>query len=196
MPLALHARALWKSYAAGVEGCSARIWVLRGVSLDVEQGECVAVLGARGAGTTTLLHCLAGLRRADAGTVDRRLATTLVDRWSGEPAGQLVHGGALVLWDDRTDASPPLLASAVHEHRRGRGALVIAARELARIRHVADRVLWLREGGLTPIDRASGIRRVAERRPGGGPSLFTHDALPSTATSGTRAPERPGTAHA
>ena len=30
--------------------------------LDVERGECLAVLGAPGAGTTTLLYCLAGLR--------------------------------------------------------------------------------------------------------------------------------------
>jgi len=54
--IALRVRTLWKSYAAGVEGCSARAWVLRGTSLDVEQGECVAVLGARGAGTSTLLY--------------------------------------------------------------------------------------------------------------------------------------------
>src|SRR5215210_6365044 len=79
MPFALRARALWKSYAAGVARCSARVWVLRGASLDVERGECVAVLGARGAGTTTLLHCLAGLRRTDAGTIELGLAPHLVE---------------------------------------------------------------------------------------------------------------------
>src|SRR5512132_2963795 len=71
--LALRARTLWKSYAAGVEGCSARAWILRGASLDVDQGECVAVLGARGAGTTTLLYCLAGLLRPDAGSIETHL---------------------------------------------------------------------------------------------------------------------------
>jgi len=70
VPLALRVHSLWKSYAAGVAGCSARVWVLRAASLDVHEGECVAILGARGAGTTTLLHCLAGLRRVDAGTIE------------------------------------------------------------------------------------------------------------------------------
>jgi ABC-type multidrug transport system ATPase subunit len=36
------------------------------------------VLGARGAGTTTLLYCLAGLRRPDAGTVETDLVPLLV----------------------------------------------------------------------------------------------------------------------
>src|SRR5688572_27156047 len=79
MPIALRARAVWRSYAAGVAGCWARAWVLRGASLDVERGECVAVLGARGAGTTTLLHCLAGLRRPDAGSIEREAAAHLVE---------------------------------------------------------------------------------------------------------------------
>ena len=71
MSVALRVRTLWKSYAAGVDGCSARAWILRGVSLDLASGECVAVLGAPGAGTTTLLYCLAGLLRPDAGSVDK-----------------------------------------------------------------------------------------------------------------------------
>ena len=75
----LRARALWKSYAAGIAGCSARAWVLRGASLDVERGECVVVLGARGAGTTTLLHCLAGFRRPDAGSIELALDPRLVE---------------------------------------------------------------------------------------------------------------------
>ena len=41
MPLALRIENLWKSYAAGVRGCSARVWVLRGCTLHVELGERV-----------------------------------------------------------------------------------------------------------------------------------------------------------
>ena len=50
MPLALRVENLWKSYAAGVRGCSVRVWALRGCTLHLEFGERVAVVGARGAG--------------------------------------------------------------------------------------------------------------------------------------------------
>jgi ABC-2 type transport system ATP-binding protein len=42
---------------------------LRGVSLEVEQGEFFGLLGPNGAGKTTLINVIAGLARADAGTV-------------------------------------------------------------------------------------------------------------------------------
>jgi energy-coupling factor transport system ATP-binding protein len=42
---------------------------LRGVTLDIAQGEIVALMGRNGAGKSTLLSTLVGLRRPDAGTV-------------------------------------------------------------------------------------------------------------------------------
>jgi putative ABC transport system ATP-binding protein len=43
--------------------------ILRGVSLSVPRGESVAVLGPSGAGKSTLLAIVAGLERADSGSV-------------------------------------------------------------------------------------------------------------------------------
>jgi lipoprotein-releasing system ATP-binding protein len=46
-----------------------RVDVLRGVSLDIQQGDMVAVVGASGVGKSTLLHVLGTLERPDRGDV-------------------------------------------------------------------------------------------------------------------------------
>ncbi|MFI7215556.1 ABC transporter ATP-binding protein [Micromonospora maritima] len=53
---------------------------LRGVTLDVAEGEIVAVTGPSGCGKSTLLHCLAGILRPDAGQVTWR--GERIDKWS------------------------------------------------------------------------------------------------------------------
>jgi len=58
----LHIAGLRKSYGATE--------ALRGVDLDVAQGEVVALLGPNGAGKTTLVSIVSGLRKADAGVVE------------------------------------------------------------------------------------------------------------------------------
>ena len=43
--------------------------VLKGLSFDVKEGECIALLGCNGAGKTTTLNILLGLEQADSGQV-------------------------------------------------------------------------------------------------------------------------------
>ena len=59
-------RDVTKSYGVG----SAKTQVLRGVNLDVEAGELVALVGQSGSGKSTLLNIIGGLDTPDAGEVE------------------------------------------------------------------------------------------------------------------------------
>ena len=48
---------------------SARVEILRGVDLDVGQGESLAILGASGSGKSSLMAVLSGLERASGGEI-------------------------------------------------------------------------------------------------------------------------------
>jgi predicted ABC-type transport system involved in lysophospholipase L1 biosynthesis ATPase subunit len=127
-----------------VRGCSARISVLRGVTFHVADGERVGIVGERGVGKTTLMHCLVGLRRPDAG---------LVQPWP-------LSSETLLVLDDgvREPAS--------NGRERGR-ALLIFARDSVSLHGRVERMLTLRDGRIAaidpPADSLLAVRRVAER---------------------------------
>ena len=60
----LRCRGLRRTYSSG----SRRVEVLRGLDLDVERGEMVAIIGESGVGKSTLLHLLGALDACDGGT--------------------------------------------------------------------------------------------------------------------------------
>lgn len=64
-PVLLEARGVEKSYKVG----GAPLPVLRGVDLQIREGEILAILGKSGCGKSTLLHVLGWLDRPDEGQV-------------------------------------------------------------------------------------------------------------------------------
>ena len=60
---ALHIEDLYKRYPTGTEA-------LRGVSLEIEDGEFFGLLGPNGAGKSTLIHCATGLASPTSGSIE------------------------------------------------------------------------------------------------------------------------------
>jgi len=133
MPPALRIDSLWKCYAAGIRGCSARVWVLRDLCLTVHAGERVAIVGGAGAGKSTLAACILGLRVPDFGRV--------------EIAGEL----EIIREQDLARA----------KCRSGRASVVALARGADQVRDWADHLMLLRDGHLYDATLQQ-ARRVAE----------------------------------
>ena len=80
----LKAQALYHVYESKAE--DGNVVALRGLHIDIKQGEAIAVVGPSGSGKSTLMKCLGGLMKASAGSVF--LAGKNMTRLSGP---ELVH---------------------------------------------------------------------------------------------------------
>src|SRR5258708_36183946 len=110
------------------------ILVLRGVSLEVQEGQIVALLGANGAGKTTTLKAISNLLRAERGDVTK---------------GQILHQGERI---DRLD--PAALV------KRGI-CQVMEGRHCFQHLTVEENLL---PGGYTPRARGAGLRDDPQER--------------------------------
>ncbi len=113
--------------------------VLDGVSLEVERGEIVAIVGPSCAGKTTLLRVLAGLVEPTAG---EREATGSIGFLVDEADKPIETPDVLLCADPVTFTTPDEFARVAREKRRGgrirtRGATA-----------GADRVLYMNDGKL------------------------------------------------
>jgi putative ABC transport system ATP-binding protein len=125
---------------------------LRGVSVDVREGEILAVTGPSGCGKSTLLHCLAGILRPDSGEVSYR--DERLDGWSEAQRsrlrrtdfGVLFQFGQLVaeLTAAENVALPLLLAGS---GRRDARAATLTWLERLGVAEVADKVPGAMSGG-------------------------------------------------
>ncbi|MEE2778280.1 MAG: urea ABC transporter ATP-binding subunit UrtE [Acidobacteriota bacterium] len=83
----LEARGITQSYGQGR--------ILWGVDLEVPRGSCVAILGRNGVGKTTLVKCLMGLLRTDAGSLSfdgEEISSFAPERRAGLGIGYVPQG--------------------------------------------------------------------------------------------------------
>ncbi len=123
---------------------SERIDVLQGATLNVEQGEFLALMGPSGSGKTTLLNLIGGLDRSTGGSIDvggaalDKMSGGELARWRARHIGFVFQLSNLlpVLNAQRNVELPLLLTSLGGAERKKRAAIALKVVGLAdRARH-------------------------------------------------------------
>lgn len=72
------------------------VYALKGVSLNLQQGETVALIGANGAGKSSILRAITGLRKIKSGSI-----TFMGERLDCTPAAEIVKKGIAMVPEGR-----------------------------------------------------------------------------------------------
>ncbi len=72
------------------------VYALKGVSLNLQQGETVALIGANGAGKSSILRAITGLRKIKSGSI-----TFMGERLDGTAAAEIVKKGIAMVPEGR-----------------------------------------------------------------------------------------------
>jgi branched-chain amino acid transport system ATP-binding protein len=72
------------------------VYALKGVSIEVNEGETVALIGANGAGKSSILRAITGLRKIRSGQI-----TYMGERLDGTPAAEIVRKGIAMVPEGR-----------------------------------------------------------------------------------------------
>jgi ABC-type sugar transport system ATPase subunit len=109
------------------------VTVLESAEFDCAAGTLTVVTGRRGSGRSTLLRCLTGVYRPDAGEVTYRLAGDAVDLSTADPRTAAWVRMRHIATFDGVLAAPPQLPAAVAVARVARCTRAAAAAALARL---------------------------------------------------------------
>ena len=110
--------------------------VLRGISLNVSEGEIVALLGANGAGKTTLLRSITGLLDIHRGRITKGSVTFLGQKTNRDDPSKLVRAGLSQVMEGRR-----IFAELTVEENLRAGAYTVTSRQ--KISEAHDRVVSL-----------------------------------------------------
>src|SRR5262245_53179683 len=131
---------VYKHFTRGSE----RIEVLKGVNLEIPQGDFLALMGPSGSGKTTLLNLIGCLDTPTSGSVDvghvaiNRLGGSALSQWRAQHIGFVfqLYNLLPVLTAERNVELPLLLTSLSKAERRKRVAIALKVVGLAeRARH-------------------------------------------------------------